>query len=52
MSLIVPHFDWMYLPKYSSLVGKDRIAAETNAIYLANESHDGLVFLKSPLPPC
>ena len=50
-SLIVPHFDWMYLPKYSALVGKDRIGAEMKALYLANESHDGLVFLKSPLPP-
>ncbi|KAF3996276.1 FkbM family methyltransferase [Glaciimonas immobilis] len=44
-----PHFEWMYIPKRNSLVSKQEISKVVTAMYSADESHDGLVFLKSPL---
>jgi FkbM family methyltransferase len=47
---ILPHFDCLYVPKRDCVVAKNDIAARTTAMYDADESHDGLVFLKSPVP--
>lgn len=47
---LFPHFEWMFIPKRNTLISKDNIASVVKAMYAADESHDGLVFLKSPSP--
>ena len=50
LSVILPHFDWLYIPQGKTLVRKGEIAKTLNAIYQSDEGHDGLYFLKNPLP--
>lgn len=50
ISLILPYFEWMFIPKSGELVAPENIRRRINEIYEANESHDALVFMKSPLP--
>lgn len=47
---LFPHFQWMFIPKRNTLVPKAEITSVVTAMYAADESHDGLVFLKSPPP--
>lgn len=50
ISLILPNFEWMFIPMSGELVAHGDIRRRINEIYTANESHDALVYMKSPLP--
>jgi len=47
---IMPHFDWLFIPALTAVIPKENIVAKLETMYQANEPHEGLVFLKDPLP--
>jgi len=50
LSVIQPHFDWLYIPESNTIVRKEDMAETLNAMYQSDEGHDGVYFLKNPLP--
>jgi FkbM family methyltransferase len=50
LGTILPHFEWMYIPRHNRVVPKQEITELTKNMYWADEEHDGLLFLKNPLP--
>jgi FkbM family methyltransferase len=50
LRVIQPYFEWLYIPESKALVPKPGMARTLNAMYRSDEGHDGLYFLKNPLP--
>jgi FkbM family methyltransferase len=50
LSTILPHFNWMYVPRHNRVVAKDEILENIREIYRANEGHEGIYFLKEISP--
>lgn len=42
----LPHFEWMYVPKYNKIVDKPAIAGVIIEMYHAKDGHDFLYFMK------
>jgi FkbM family methyltransferase len=50
LGTILPHFNWMYVPRHNRVVPKDEILEDIREIYRANEGHEGIYFLKEISP--
>jgi FkbM family methyltransferase len=50
LGLLSPHFQWMCVPRHNRVYPKHEILPALKAMYQAGENHEGLFFLKNPLP--
>jgi FkbM family methyltransferase len=50
LGTILPHFNWMYVPRHNRVVPKNEILEYIREIYRANEGHEGIYFLKEISP--
>jgi hypothetical protein len=46
INTILPHFEWMYIPRYNSIFEKAEISKKVEEMYRAGECHEGIYFLK------
>lgn len=50
LALLLPHFECMYVPGHNRTYPKAEMLGKLETIYQANEDHEGLLFVKGPLP--
>lgn len=50
LGLLMPHFQWMCVPRHNRAYPQSEIVEKLKGMYQANENHEGLFFLKNPLP--